>query len=121
MAHVLIIDDEEKILKMLSLALEREGHKVTTASDGKVGIKLYRETLADVVITDIVMPEMEGLEVIRILRQEFKDIKIIALSGGGFVEPKEYLNLAKNFGAQYTFTKPAELTEIISAIETLTK
>ncbi|MCK5541826.1 MAG: response regulator [Desulfobacterales bacterium] len=121
MARVLIIDDEENILKMLSMALEREGHKVTTASNGKEGIKLYKETLADVIITDIVMPEMEGLEAIKKLRNEFKDIKIIALSGGGFVNPKEYLKLAKHFGAQYTFTKPANLKELLSAIEELTK
>ncbi len=119
MAHILIIDDEEKILKMLSKALEREGHKVTTATDGRIGIKLYKETLADVVITDIVMPDMEGLEAIRTLRKEFKNIKIIALSGGGFVEPTEYLKLAKNFGAQYTFAKPVELKELVSAIKEL--
>ena len=119
MAHILIIDDDEQILKMLCLALEREGHRVTTASDGKKGIERYKETLADIVITDIVMPEMEGLEAIRKLRKEFKDIKIIALSGGGFVDPKEYLKLAKSFGAQYTFAKPVELKELFKAIEEL--
>ena len=121
MAHILIIDDDEQILKMLKQAIERKGYKVTTATNGVEGIKLYKETLADVVITDIVMPEMEGLEAIRKLRKEYKDIKIIALSGGGFVDPKEYLKLAKHFGAQYTFSKPADLREIFSAIEELTK
>ncbi|MCD4743999.1 MAG: response regulator [Desulfobacteraceae bacterium] len=119
MAHILIIDDDEQILKMLCLTLEREGYRVTTASDGRKGIKLYKETLADVIITDIVMPEMEGLEAIRKLRKEFKDIKIIALSGGGFVNPKEYLKLAKNFGAQYTFSKPVEIKELLKAIKEL--
>ena len=78
MAHILLIDDDEQILTMLKQALERVGHKVTTAVNGKEGIKLYKETLADVIITDIVRPEMEGLEAIRKLRKEYKDIKITA-------------------------------------------
>jgi YesN/AraC family two-component response regulator len=67
------------------------------------------------------MPGMEGLEAIKKLRDEFKDVKIIALSGGGFVDPKEYLKLTKHFGAQYTFTKPADLKELGNAIAELTK
>ena len=120
MAHILIIDDEEEVLKMLKMALERKGHKVTTAYNGIDGIKKYRENTPDVIITDIVMPEMEGLEAIKKLRDEFKDVKIIALSGGGFVDPKEYLKLAKLFGAQYTFAKPADLKKISKAIDELT-
>jgi YesN/AraC family two-component response regulator len=119
MTHILIIDDDEQILKMLSKALERQGYKVSTASNGKEGIRLYKETIADVIITDIVMPEMEGLEAIRKLRKEFEDINIIALSGGGFVDPKEYLKLAKKFGAKYTFSKPVELQKLFDAIKEL--
>ncbi|MCK5100468.1 MAG: response regulator [Desulfobacteraceae bacterium] len=121
MAHILIIDDDEQILTMLKQAIERKGYKVTTAINGKEGIKLYKETLADVVITDIVMPEMEGLEAIRKLTKEYKDIKIIALSGGGFVSPDEYLKLAKQFGAKYAFAKPVNLKELINSIKELTE
>ncbi|MCK5100308.1 MAG: response regulator [Desulfobacteraceae bacterium] len=121
MVHILIIDDDEQILTMLKQAIERKGYKVTTAINGKIGIKLYKETLADVVITDIVMPEMEGLEAIRTLRKKNKDIKIIALSGGGFVSPDEYLKLAKQFGAKYAFAKPVNLKELIDSIKELTE
>ncbi|MCK5312047.1 MAG: response regulator [Desulfobacteraceae bacterium] len=121
MAHILIIDDDEQILTMLKQAIERKGYKVTTAINGKEGIKLYKETLADIVITDIVMPEMEGLEAIRRLRKEYQDIKIIALSGGGFVSPDEYLKLAKQFGAKYVFAKPVNLQDLFNAIKELTE
>ncbi len=119
MAHILLIDDDEPILSMLSQALEREGYEVTTAANGIEGIKLYEKTLADVVITDIVMPEMEGLEAIRKLRQINKDVKIIALSGGGFIDPDEYLKLAKQFGAEYTFPKPVDLKKIKDTLKEL--
>jgi YesN/AraC family two-component response regulator len=121
MTHILIIDDDEQILKMLRQALERKGYKVSTAVNGREGIKLYKEIRSDVLITDIVMPEMEGLEAIRKLRKEYEDIKIIALSGGGFVSPDEYLKLAKQFGAEYTFAKPVNLNELIDAIKQLTE
>lgn len=121
MTHILIIDDDEQILKMLKQAIERKGYQVTTAINGKQGIRLYKEIHADVVITDIVMPEMEGLEAIRKLRKEHEDVKIIALSGGGFVSPDEYLKLAEQFGAKYAFAKPVDLNELIAAIKELTE
>jgi YesN/AraC family two-component response regulator len=65
------------------------------------------------------MPEMEGLEAIRKLCKEYKDIKIIALSGGGFVNPEEYLKLAKQFGAKHAFSKPVELKKLLDTIEEL--
>ncbi len=121
MAHILLIDDDKQILSMLKYAFERDGYKVTTAINGKEGIKLYKETHADVIITDIVMPEMEGLAVIRKLHKENKNIKIIALSGGGFVNPEEYLKLATQFGAKYAFTKPANFEELLNVVKKLTE
>ncbi len=119
MAHILLIDDDQPILDMLSQALEREGYTVTTATNGIEGIKLYKETLADIIITDIVMPEMEGLEAIRKLKSVNKDVKIIALSGGGFINPEEYLKLAKQFGANHTFSKPVDLKKLKDTVKNL--
>ncbi len=121
MTHILIIDDDEQILTMLSQVLAKEGYEITTAIDGRQGIELYKEIRADLVITDIVMPDMEGLEAIRKLRKENNDIKIIALSGGGFVDPDEYLKIAKQFGAKYAFAKPVDLKKLKTTIKELLK
>ena len=94
MARILVIDDDDQILRTLHQVLEMEGHEVVDASNGKEGIKLFRENGADLIITDIVMPEKEGLETIMELRRDFPDIKVIAISGGGRVDPESYLTLA---------------------------
>ena len=119
MARILIIDDDVQILDMLRQTLEHEGYEVVDAADGKKGIRLYRENPADLIITDIVMPEKEGIETIIELKQDFPDVKIIAISGGGQIRPEGYLSMAKKLGAQYTFSKPFERKELLSAIREL--
>jgi len=94
MARILVIDDDDQILRTLHQVLEMEGHEVVDTSNGKEGIKFFRENGADLIITDIVMPEKEGLETIMELRRDFPDIKVIAISGGGRVDPVSYLTLA---------------------------
>jgi DNA-binding response OmpR family regulator len=108
MARILIIDDDVQILNMLRQTLEREGHAVVDAPDGNEGLRLFRENPTDLIITDLIMPEKEGIETIMELRRDFPDVKIIAISGGGRLDPGQYLSIAKSFGAQYTFTKPVE-------------
>ena len=110
MAHILIIDDELQIQLMLRKLFESEGYKVTGASDGNEGIRLYRENPADLIITDFIMPEKEGIETIRDLKKEFPEVEIIAISGGGRGSPEVYLGFAKNMGAKYTFAKPINPT-----------
>jgi len=80
LAHILIIDDDPQILDMLGQTLKREGHEVLEALDGKEGLKLYRENPTDLVITDIIMAETEGIETIMKLQRDFPDVKIIAIS-----------------------------------------
>jgi CheY-like chemotaxis protein len=121
MARILIIDDDVQTLNMLRKMLEREGYEVMDAPDGKEGLKLYRENPTDLIITDLIMPEMEGIETIQELKQDFPDIKIIAMSGGGRVGPGDYLHLAKMLGAQRTFAKPVERKELLKAIRELLK
>ena len=121
MARILIIDDDPQILDMLRQTLEREGHEIVDASDGKEGLKLYRENPTDLIITDLIMPEKEGIETIMELRRDFPDVKIIAISGGGRLDPGQYLSMAKSFGAQYTFAKPVERKELLQAVEGLLK
>ena len=119
MARILIIDDDVQILKMLRKMLELEGHEVVDAADGNKGLKLYRDAPTDIIITDIIMPEKEGIETIIELRREFPEVKIIAMSGGGNAGPEEYLHMAKGLGAQRTLTKPFENEELLEAIGAL--
>jgi len=119
MARILVIDDDEQVLDMLYESLTREGYDVLRASNGEQGMRLYREEPVDLIITDLIMPEKEGIETIIELRQDFPDVKIIAMSGGGRIGTKDYLNMAKIFGVQRTFTKPVAREQLLDAIRGL--
>jgi len=121
MARILVIDDDEQVLDMLYESLTREGYDVLKASNGEQGLKLYREEPVDLIITDLIMPEKEGIETIIELRQDFPEVKIIAISGGGRIGTKDYLNMAKIFGVQRTFTKPVAREQLLDAIRELIK
>ena len=116
MPRILIIDDEVQILKMLQQMFEREGYDTVTAPDGREGVKAYRENPTDLIITDLIMPEKEGIEMIFELKREFPDVKIIAMSGGGRTEPHGYLKIAEKAGALRTFRKPLEREELLKAV-----
>jgi len=120
MARILIIDDEPQIRSMLTLMLEREGYEIIEAADGVAGIKIYRQNPADLIITDLIMPNKDGIGMIIDLRKEFPDVKIIAMSGGGLNKPDGYLKGAKKLGAACTLTKPIDREEMLNAVrETL--
>ena len=119
MASILIIDDDPQILVMLGQILEREGHEVVEASNGKEGLKLYRENPTDLVITDLIMPEKEGIETIMELRRHFPDVKIIAISGGGQIDAEQYLSMAQKLGVEKTFAKPVVRAELLKVLREL--
>ena len=102
MKRILIIDDESQIRSMLRLMLEREGYEVLEAPDGIEGIRLYRQTPADLIITDLIMPHKDGIGMIIELTKEYPDVKIIAMSGGGLNKPDGYLKGAQKLGASRT-------------------
>lgn len=83
MTRILVIDDEPQVRAMLRQMLEREGYEVVEAEEGEEGMRRYREQPVDLVITDILMPQKEGIETIRALRRTNPGVKIIAISGGG--------------------------------------
>ena len=114
---ILVIDDEESIRKVLRAILEREGYRVLEASDGNEGLKQFTATPTDLVITDLIMPEKEGIETIRELREKFPDVKIIAVSGGGRIGPDSYLQMAKGLGALRTLRKPFDLKILLKEVE----
>ena len=97
MHRILVIDDDHHILLMIKKMLERAGFEVDLAANGDEGLELFKKLSVDLVITDIIMPEKEGLETIREMKRLRSDLKIIAMSGGGKVSSDNYLNLQNNF------------------------
>ncbi len=116
MKQILIIDDELQIRSMLKKMLEREDFNVVVASDGKEGMKIFEKEPVDLVITDLIMPEKEGIEVIQELRKNNSNLPIIAISGGGKNSPGTYLNIAKLLGANAILEKPFAKEKLIDAI-----
>ena len=114
MSRILIIEDDAAVLALLLEILSRAGYEVLGAAGGQEGIKLYREAPADLVITDLVMPEKEGIETIMELRRDFPQAKIIAISGK-FNE--SYLRAAKFLGAERTIDKPFTRADLLKAVE----
>jgi CheY-like chemotaxis protein len=120
MRRILLIDDEEKIRSVLQTLLTRAGYEVVPAEDGQKGLRRFREQPMDLVITDIVMPDKEGLSTIRELHRDFPKLPIIALSGGGVAAGAEaYLNIAQKLGARRVFEKPVEFPVLLQAVQEL--
>jgi YesN/AraC family two-component response regulator len=119
MAKVLIIDDESAIAMMLQRLVDKAGHTSKIASNGNEGMAIFDEFLPDLLITDIVMPEKEGLEIIFELRRRNPDLKIIAISGGGRFQYEGYLNSAKHLGANLVCQKPLDIKLLMNSITEL--
>ncbi len=119
MARILLVDDEETFRVTLAKILQLEKHEVTTAADGAEALKLVMRGQFDLVITDLVMPEKEGLETILELRKLVPGMKIIAMSGGGRGNAYDYLKIASKMGAARSLAKPFTKAEIIQAIREL--
>jgi CheY-like chemotaxis protein len=117
LARILIIDDEEAGRDLLRDVLEAEGHEVVEASDGQQGSRLYRQRPTDLIITDVYMPNQEGLATIRELKRDFPDAKFIAMSGGSSVVKMDVLRIAERLGAVRTLTKPFGINELVAAVK----
>ena len=116
MARVLVIDDDAQTRRMVCEVLGRAGHATIEAADGRVGLARFRECPADVIVTDIFMPEQDGLEVILEFRREFPRVGVIAISGGGGQSPMDYLPFARALGAARTLAKPFTPSELLDAV-----
>jgi len=112
MANVLILDDDPETLLALKLGLQELGHKVLAFGDGNITRWIFEKQPIDVVITDILMPQFDGLQVIGDVTKNHPDIRVCAISGGGFKDAKSYLNMAKALGAEKVFEKPVKLEEL---------
>jgi CheY-like chemotaxis protein len=116
MSRILLVDDDEDFRRMLCKVLEKAGHEVRDAANGKAALELYRQEPGDLIITDLVMPVKEGLESIREFRRLNPSVKIIAISGGGRMDPRLNLVIAQHFGARQTLAKPFSNQEILDAV-----
>ncbi|RXK82273.1 response regulator [Chlorobaculum sp. 24CR] len=121
-APILVIEDEEDIRQMICDILEEDGYSTFQASNGIEGLLLLRKTPdIRIVITDLLMPEKEGIALISEIRKDFPWIRIVAISGGGICIPENYLNRAKAVGADATLCKPFESCELLSIIDELNR
>ncbi|PYO40451.1 MAG: response regulator [Gemmatimonadetes bacterium] len=116
MTRILVIDDDALLRSALRVVLEAAGYDVLEAADGEAGLRLHREHGADLVLVDIFMPERDGLEVIRALRAEAPQSKILAMSGGGRTGQIEILKAATALGAARALRKPFEPRDLLAAI-----
>ncbi len=116
MTRILVVDDDEPLRKVVFLSLRLMGHDVIEASNGRAALKLCEIEPPEIVLTDLVMPEKEGLETIRELRCTHPDVKIIAMSGGGRNNAQNYLDIALRMGAVCTLQKPFSHEQLAAAI-----
>ena len=115
--NILFVDDEESVRILFKEALEKFGYSVRVASGGNEGMALLRENIADLVITDIFMPDKGGHDFISEITEAFASVKIFAITGKKSFDPHLELDLAKSLGATKVFTKPCKLSELLDAIK----
>lgn len=118
MPRILIVDDNEDFSAALGAAFTRAGYEVGRAPDGKQGLMLFRESKFDLVLSDILMPETDGLELIFALRKTDPNIPIIAMSGGGHGSAEHYLHVADVSGASAVIRKPFSPGDLIELVQT---
>ena len=112
MARILIIDDEFEVRSTMRFMLEREGHNVIEALDGVEGIQRFLEHPTDLIITDILMPNQDGIETLLQLHADHPDVPVIVISGNA----AEHLDLAREFGARSVLSKPFKYQDLINAV-----
>jgi CheY-like chemotaxis protein len=115
--RVLVIDDEAALRLTMRKMLEAAGHEVVEAENGRVGLEVFRRLPTDVVVTDIIMPQKEGIETIRDLRAIAPTVRIIAVSGGGRNQDMNFLRIARKLGANGTLAKPFRKEALIASVE----
>jgi len=116
MAKILIIDDDQMVSATIELLLLKAGHSVTLAANGNLGVASFKANPVDLVITDIIMPEKEGIETIQEIRAISPKVPIIAISGGGRTKNYDFLRMANKLGANDVLKKPFANDELLSMV-----
>jgi DNA-binding response OmpR family regulator len=117
--QVLIIDDDLELLRQMIAAFRSRGFEPLAAVDGQAGLAQFIRTPTDLVVTDIIMPNREGIETIVALKKASPSVKVIAISGGYRVGPADFLHLAGHVGADAVLAKPFKLSALLDAAEAL--
>jgi CheY-like chemotaxis protein len=117
MAQILLVEDNPAMLETLSFAMRAKGHSVVSASNGAEGIERFAAASFDVVVTDIIMPDLDGIGMIDEMRRMAPKVKIIAISGGGTAVEYDFLDAARKHGAMATLEKPFPISEFHSLLE----
>lgn len=119
MSVILVVDDDPQVLEVVGEMLRLEGYAVATAADGREAVAKFHATTFDLVITDLIMPEKEGLETIAEMKALRHGVPVIAMSGGGRIGPTDYLETARYIGATATLAKPFARSELVSLVGSL--
>ncbi len=114
--QILIVDDEPQIRDIISMTLENSGYETQSAENGLIALEMFKKYDFDLIITDLIMPEKEGIETI-VEMKKIKKIPIIAISGGGSFSPVQYLEIAKKLGADAKLTKPISAKKLLETVE----
>ena len=117
MAQILLVEDEPAVRRILRLMLEKAGHLVEGADNGQTALAAFERRRFDIIITDIVMPQCNGLEAISSIRGRDADLQIIAMSGGGSMRGVDYLDLARMLGANQTLAKPFTRDALLALVD----
>jgi len=116
MAKICLIEDEAMIRETLNRILQKLGHEVVTCSDGAQGLIEITKNSYDIVLTDIIMPEVEGIEILQTVKKVSPTTKVIAMSGGGRVGNTDFLEIASSLGADAIIYKPVTKTDFMEAL-----
>jgi DNA-binding response OmpR family regulator len=116
MARILVIDDDHAVRLTMEVILEHEGYEVVFANDGEQGIRMFDRARPDLVISDIIMPNKEGIETITAIRERSPTTPIIAVSGGGRIGNADFLTMAMKVGANEVLPKPFEGEELTAVV-----
>ncbi len=119
MANILLVEDDELVRDMLTQVLQRASHHVVAVANGEEAIQVLKNTQPDIMITDIIMPKMSGITLISEVKDKHPDMEIIAISGGGRLDPTGYLDLSESLGATASFEKPVDKGALLMAIDLL--
>ena len=119
MARILLIEGEPHVRKLMKEILEEEGHEIIECDNGTDGVREYKRAAIDLVVLDVLLPDKDGLDTLRELKQHHDDVKVMAISGGFVQGAIDMLPLAKRLGARHTLDKPFDLKMFLSAVKQL--
>lgn len=119
MANILLVEDDDLVRDMLTQILERASHQVTVTTNGEEAAEWLQKNKPDIMVTDIIMPKKSGITLISEVKNRHPNLEIIAISGGGRLDPTGYLDLSETLGASVSFEKPIDNTALLMAIDLL--